>query len=105
MLEYQYFKIPKPDLSLFLDVPFSFTKSKLKTERSGTDREYLNGAKDIHEENMDFQNQVRNEYLKLLETEKDFHLINCKSPNEEMLSSSEIFSKISDLLTKNNIFE
>ena len=54
---------------------------------------------------MDFQNQVRNEYLQLLETEKDFHLINCKSSNDEMLSSSEIFNKISDLLTKNNIFE
>lgn len=28
-LEYEYFKIPQPDLSIFLDVPFAFTERKL----------------------------------------------------------------------------
>ena len=32
-LEYDYFKIPKPDLSLFLDVPLSFTRQKLALNR------------------------------------------------------------------------
>ena len=31
-LEYDYFAIPQPDLSLFLDVPFAFTERKLKQE-------------------------------------------------------------------------
>ena len=38
-LEYDYFKIPRPDVSLFLDVPFAFTERKLLAEvREGDDR-------------------------------------------------------------------
>ena len=40
-LEYEYFKIPQPDLSIFLDVPFAFTERKLAEAREGADREYL----------------------------------------------------------------
>ena len=47
-LEYDYFAIPRPDVSLFLDVPFAFTERKLLQEqREGDDRAYLNGKKDI----------------------------------------------------------
>ena len=36
-LEYSYYKIPRPDLSLFLDVPFAFTERKLaETARATT---------------------------------------------------------------------
>ena len=58
-LEYEYFKIPQPDLSIFLDVPFAFTERKLAEAREGADREYLHGAKDIHESSLAFQKSVR----------------------------------------------
>ena len=38
--EFEEFAIPKPDLSLFLDVPFSFTERKLTEVREGEDREF-----------------------------------------------------------------
>ena len=40
-LEYCHHAIPVPDLSLFLDVPFGFTKRKLEEVREGDDREEL----------------------------------------------------------------
>lgn len=93
-LEYEYFKIPKPQLSLFLDVPFSFTVKKLSQERKGDDRNYLSGAKDIHEENLDFQSKVREMYLWQVKEDKDFKLVNCSNESGDMLSPDEIFKNI-----------
>lgn len=93
-LEYEYFKIPKPQLSLFLDVPFSFTVKKLSQERKGDDRNYLSGAKDIHEENLDFQSKVREMYLWQVKDDKDFKLVNCSNKSGDMLSPDEIFKNI-----------
>ena len=39
--EFEEFRIPRPTLSLFLDVPFGFTEAKLTSQREGADREYL----------------------------------------------------------------
>ena len=56
--EYEEFQIPRPDLSLFLDVPFSFTERKLTEQREGDDRSYLNGQQDIHEASLDLQRRM-----------------------------------------------
>ena len=58
-LEFRHFGIPEPDLNIFLDVPFNFTENKLRSVRSGDDRSYLNGNRDIHEESLSFQKNVR----------------------------------------------
>lgn len=42
-LEFGYYGIPRPDVSLFLDVPFAFTEKKLSEVREGDDRDYLKG--------------------------------------------------------------
>ncbi|MBN2214995.1 MAG: dTMP kinase [Bacteroidales bacterium] len=93
-LEYEYFKIPKPDLSLFLDVPLAFTKQKLALNRTGEDRNYLQGFKDIHEKDIEFQKKVREVYLWEVNEEERFKLINCHDSKGEMLPPHEIFSKI-----------
>ena len=54
-LEFEHFAIPVPNLNVFLDVPFAFTEKKLTESRTGSDRIYLNGNRDIHEESMAFQ--------------------------------------------------
>ncbi len=102
-LEYNYFGIPKPDMNIFLNVPFDFTKKNLTKERSGDDRDYLNGKEDIHEKDIDFQDRVRNVYLH--EVKKDDHLkiIQCANENGEMPEAQEIFDKILNLLKSENI--
>ena len=61
--EYNYHGIPRPDINVFLDVPFEFTTRKLSSARNGDDRDYLNGKPDIHEQDLDFQRKVRKVYL------------------------------------------
>ncbi len=93
-LEFEYNKIPVPDFSLFLDVPFEFTIKKLTKERSGEDRDYLKGQKDIHEQSMEFQTKVRSEYLTLINEDAHFHLINCRLNNKSILPAEKISEKI-----------
>lgn len=93
-LEYEYFKIPEPDLSLFLDVPVAFTEKKLSDNRTGKDRHYLQGGKDIHEESIEFQKKVRDAYLWQVSEEEKFKLIDCHDREGEMLPPKEIFNKI-----------
>jgi dTMP kinase len=95
-LEFNYFKIPKPDLSIFLDVPFSFTEKRLTSAREGSDRDYLQGKTDIHEADLNFQKTVRETYLKAVEKDENLIRINCADENNNMLPAA----KISELITK-----
>lgn len=105
-LEYEYYSIPKPELSLFLDVPFSFTTNSLKNQREGDDRDYLQGKQDIHEADLSFQEKVRQEYLFLVESDESFQLIPCfDSEQESMLPPDEIFQRIIEKLKINNIIK
>ena len=93
-LEYDYFKIPRPDVSLFLDVPFAFTERKLTEVREGEDRSYLNGAKDIHEQSMDLQRKVRQVYVDAARVDKDMHLVDCSTSEGNMASPEVIFERV-----------
>ncbi|NLA25134.1 MAG: dTMP kinase [Bacteroidales bacterium] len=102
-LEYDYFKIPKPDLSIFLDVPIGFVKQKLSENRDYDDRDYLQGKADIHEADIEFQKKVRNTYLYAVESDKSFAKIDCFDEAGSMLPPDDIFSKIISLLREKNI--
>ncbi|MCD8072954.1 MAG: dTMP kinase [Alistipes sp.] len=76
-LEYNTNKLPVPDISLFLDVPFSFTRSRLTAPRSGDDRAYLQGRSDIHEDSLDLQQRVREVYLRCAAEGRDLRVVDC----------------------------
>jgi dTMP kinase len=97
-LEYEYYRIPRPDIELFLDVPFSFTEKKLKVARKGEDRKYLNGQTDIHEQNLEFQKEVRKVYLELTTGYPGFFRIDCSDDRNGILSPGDIFEKITKQL-------
>ncbi|MBR5820335.1 MAG: dTMP kinase [Alistipes sp.] len=97
-LEFGYNAIPKPDLSLFLDVPFSFTERKLTEQREGADRDYLQGGKDIHEESLTLQQRVREVYLRCAAHEGDLRVVDCSTPEGQMESPDGIFARIEELL-------
>lgn len=102
-LEYNYYKIPKPSLSLFLNVPLEFTRKNLTNQRAGDDRDYLNGKEDIHEKDIDFQDKVRSVYLREVKKDKHLKIIDCTNEQGEMSEAKDIFSKIINLLKSNNI--
>jgi dTMP kinase len=92
ILEFEYGRnnLPRPDLNLFLHVPFTFTRQQLNNVRDGKDRDYLKGERDIHEENLDFQEQVRQEYLSLQKFVDDLALIDCTDGTGGMRAPDEI---------------
>ena len=92
--EYGDFRLPKPDLNIFLDVPIGFVESKLKGNRDGQDREYLEGAQDIHEADMEFQKRVREIYRRQCEMDPNFIRIDCSDEYGEMLPPGAIFAKV-----------
>jgi dTMP kinase len=92
--EFGHNQLPRPDLNLYLNVPFEFTRKQLKLTRNGDDRAYLKGERDIHEENLDFQEQVRQVYLSLKEHVDDLEIIDCMDAQGGMLTPVEISSLI-----------
>ncbi len=92
--EYDEFSIPRPDLSLFLDVPFSFTERKLSEQREGDDRSYLNGQQDIHEASLDLQRRVREVYLETASLGSDLKVVDCSAEDGSMASPDQIFERI-----------
>ena len=97
-LEYEYFDIPRPDVSLFLDVPFAFTERKLREVRVGDDRDYLNGGQDIHEQSLDLQQAVRRVYIDAAEYDADMHVVDC-SEQGVMAAPDVIFERIKQVVT------
>lgn len=96
--EYGYYNIPRPDLSLFLDVPFAFTAKSLTEQREGDDRAYLNGSKDIHESSLDLQQMVRNVYLEAAKTDDALEVINCSNAEGGMDTPEGIFARIEQVV-------
>jgi dTMP kinase len=93
-LEFDHFAIPRPDLNIFLDVPFAFTEKKLINARTGNDRTYLNGTRDIHEESLEFQKKVRDVYLKVAKSDNRLAVVDCSTGNQLMRTPDEIFEII-----------
>ena len=98
--EYGNFDLPVPDLNIFLDVPIGFVESKLKSQRGGSDREYLEGAQDIHEADIEFQKRVRDIYRKQCERDSKFIRIDCSDAQGQMLPPGAIFAKVQEVVDK-----
>lgn len=75
--EFIHNQLPRPDLNLLLHVPIDFTRQQLHKARLGDDRAYLKGERDIHEEDLGFQEKVMEEYISLQQYVDDLKLINC----------------------------
>jgi len=92
--EFHHNSLPKPDISFFLNVPFYHIEKSLNSSRTGTDREYLNGKKDIHEASLDLQKNVYKEYISLLSEQPDFYEIGCFGEDSDWLPAEEIHNSI-----------
>lgn len=98
-LEFGHNALPRPDLSLFLDVPFAFTERKLSEVREGDDRDYLQGGQDIHEASLQLQQDVRCVYLASAAKDPSLRVVDCSDASGAMESPEGIFAKIRAELT------
>lgn len=93
-LEFGEHGLPVPDMNIFLDVPFDFTKQRLTEQRNGEDRHYLKGRQDIHENDLSFQEKVRGVYHSVCAGFGDLTIVNCADENGKMKPPAAIFENL-----------
>ena len=76
-MEYKVFKIPRPDLVIYLDVPFEVSVNWLKQKVAKQKKKYLKGQKDIAESNFLYLKNSRTSALSLAKQNKNWLRIEC----------------------------
>ncbi len=76
-MEYKVFKIPRPNLVLYLSVPLALSIKMMKERNKNAKRNYVGNKKDVHEVDVDFQKNSRASALWLSETFPNFIKIDC----------------------------
>ena len=94
--EYNVFHLPVPDQTFFIHMPLSFCRGNVLNQRSGADRDYLDGKTDIHEADFSFQNDVYEMYRYML-SEPDFRLTELLV-NEPVPGPAEIHAMLMQLI-------
>jgi len=97
-LEFGDNALPKPDMTLYLKMPFDFIKETLTKGRSGEDRSYLKGNTDIHENDLNLQQNVDIEYIKMAEIDDNFKMVDCKNNAGQLLNPNDISGNIMRLV-------
>lgn len=93
-MEYKVFKIPKPDITLYLSLPINITLELLeKRNSSKMKREYLKKKKDVHESDVNFLINSRKSALKLVKETPNFIKIEC-SEKGKILSREQVHTLV-----------
>jgi dTMP kinase len=104
-MEYEVFKIPKPDVVFFLSVPIPTALELIHQRNKSENRNYLgkkkNKKEDVHEKDVQFLENSRKSALWLAKTQKDWIKIECVKngilKNRENIHQ-EIYEKIDKIL-------
>jgi dTMP kinase len=102
-MEYEVFKIPRPDVTLYLSLPVKIVLQLLKERDGKMKREYLKKKKDVHEADISHLINSRKSALKLVKEIPNFIKIDC-APKKEILSREiiheMIYEKIKNVIKK-----
>ena len=92
-LEHRVYKLPKPDLTIFLDMPPHIAKEFVLKKKT---RAYTEKKMDLHEENREYLNLVYQKFKKLSQRPNSVHLHCCTSSGVKEVEeiSREILSHI-----------
>ena len=101
VMEYQVFKIPKPDSIIYLDVPIKFSVKLLEEKKAQSKKNYLKGKKDIHENDLKHLQDAKESAIKLVKKLNNWTRINCVK-NDKLMSIEEvsdiIWNKVSKII-------
>ena len=76
-MEYQVFKIPKPDVVFYLSVPIPIVLKLIAKRNGAKNRVYLKKKEDVHEKDVKFLENSRKSALWLAKTQKGWIKIEC----------------------------
>ena len=96
-LEFGVFNIPKPDLIIYLYLPYEISQKMVDKKKA---RSYTNKKRDIHERNEEFLAKVQEEYLRLAKEEGNWTMIDCRDNDGSVLVPKKITEKIFDVISK-----
>jgi dTMP kinase len=98
-MEYEVFKIPKPDVIFYLSVPIPIVLKLIRERNKNGRRNYLGKKKDVHEKDVKFLENSRKSALWLAKTQKNWIKIECV--NDGILETREnIHEKIYEKIKK-----
>jgi dTMP kinase len=92
-MEYEVFKIPRPDIVLYLSLPMNIIHKLIVQRDSKGERAYKGKKKDVHESDPKHLEDARKSALKLIKELNNFVQIDC-APKKELLSREEIHSMV-----------
>ncbi len=98
-MEFEIFKIPRPDTVIYLDVPFEVSKKWLENKVTKRSKKYLNGKRDVAEDNLLHLKDSRNTALYLHKTNKNWEKISCCKGNICM-SPEGVHQKVFEIVKK-----
>jgi len=81
VMEYKIFGISKPDLVIYLDVPYEISRKWLTNKVAQRSKKYLNGKKDVAEDNLNHLKISRGTALELEKENKNWEKISCCTKN------------------------
>jgi dTMP kinase len=76
-MEYEVFKIPRPDAVFYLSVPLKFALKLIHGRNKNIKRNYLRSKKDVHEKDINFLKNSIKSALWLAKTQKKWTKIDC----------------------------
>jgi len=98
-MEHKVFKIPRPNVVLYLNLPVSVALKLMQKRNKELKRKYLGKKKDVHESDENFLENSRKSALWLSKTFKYFKKIDC-SAKGDILSREEIHKMVYDKVKK-----
>ncbi len=107
-MEYEVFKIPKPDAVFYLSVPIDIALKLIKERNGNGHRKYLGKKKtrkeDVHEKDVQFLENSRKSALWLAKTQKGWIKIECMKDGKMETRENihrKIYESVKTLLRKN----
>ncbi len=98
-MEYEVFKIPRPDLVIYLDVPFEVSQYWLKKKVAQRKKKYLKGRRDVAEDNLIHLKNSRNSALALHKSNKNWEKVSC-CQGMICLSPEQVHEQVYKIISK-----
>ncbi|MFA6585888.1 MAG: deoxynucleoside kinase [Candidatus Paceibacterota bacterium] len=76
-MEYKVFKIPRPDITVYLSLPLNIVERLIKERNKKAVRAYAGNKKDVHEVDLNFKKNSIKSALWLAKTQKNWVKIDC----------------------------